>query len=74
MVRNISSVKHLVDLDEEALASARAALGTRTIKDTVNTALALAAMDDSRREALAAALDRLARVELTDQERADAWR
>jgi Arc/MetJ family transcription regulator len=74
VVRNISSVKHLVDLDEEALASARAALGTRTIKDTVNTALALAAMDDSRREALAAALDRLARVELTDQERADAWR
>ena len=74
MVRNISSVKHLVDLDEEALASARAALGTRTIKDTVNTALALAAMADSRREALAAALDRLARVELTDQERADAWR
>jgi len=74
VVRNISSVKHLVDLDEEALASARAALGTRTIKDTVNTALALAAMADSRREALAAALDRLARVELTDQERADAWR
>lgn len=71
---NISRVKHLVDLDEEALASARSALGTRTIKDTVNTALALAARDGSRQEALEAALDRLADVDLSDEERADAWR
>jgi Arc/MetJ family transcription regulator len=67
-------VKHLVDLDEDALASARSALGTRTIKDTVNTALALAARDGSRQEALEAALDRLADVDLSDEERADAWR
>ncbi len=36
-------MKHLVDLDEDALGSARAALGTGTIKDTVNTALRRAA-------------------------------
>lgn len=74
MTTSISTVKHLVDLDEEALASARAALGTRTIKETVNTALALAARDGRRQEALEAALDRLADVELSDEERADAWR
>lgn len=74
MTGSISTVKHLVDLDEDALASARAALGTRTIKDTVNTALVLAAMDGSRRDALEQALDRLADVDLTDQGRADAWR
>jgi hypothetical protein len=63
-----------VDLDEDALAAARAALGTRTIKDTVNTALALAAADDTRRAALDAALDRLAAVDLSDEDRASAWR
>jgi Arc/MetJ family transcription regulator len=67
-------MKHLVDLDEDALAAARAALGTRTIKDTVNTALALAAADDTRRAALDAALDRLAAVDLSDEDRASAWR
>jgi Arc/MetJ family transcription regulator len=30
--------KHLVDLDEELLASAKDILGTDTLKDTVNTA------------------------------------
>jgi hypothetical protein len=67
-------MKHLVDLDEDALAAARAALGTRTIKDTVNTALALAAADDTRQAALDAALDRLSAVDLSDQDRASAWR
>jgi predicted nucleic acid-binding protein/Arc/MetJ family transcription regulator len=32
-------VKHLVDLDEEALQAARAELGTTTLKDTVNESL-----------------------------------
>lgn len=73
-VSSISTMKHLVDLDEDALAAARAALGTRTIKDTVNTALALAAADDTRRAALDAALDRLAAVDLSDEDRASAWR
>ena len=35
--------KHLVDIDEEALGAARAELGTRTIRDTVNEALSRAA-------------------------------
>ena len=73
-IGSTSTVKHLVDLDEDALAAARAALGTRTIKDTVNTALALAAADDTRRAALDAALDRLAAVDLSDEDRASAWR
>lgn len=73
-VSSISTMKHLVDLDEDALAAARAALGTRTIKDTVNTALALAAADDTRRAALDAALERLAVVDLSDDDRASAWR
>ena len=62
--------KHLVDIDEQALARARAELGTATIKDTVNTALQRAV--GSRDERIAAALDRLADADLVD--RADAWR
>jgi Arc/MetJ family transcription regulator len=62
--------KHLVDIDEAALARARAELGTGTIKDTVNTALLRAAGD--RDERVVAALDRLAKADLVD--RADAWR
>ncbi len=62
--------KHLVDLNEEMLDSARAELGTTAIKDTVNEALRRAT---SRRErSVAAALDVLARADLDD--RADAWR
>jgi Arc/MetJ family transcription regulator len=30
--------KHLIDLDEEMLGAARAELGTKTIRDTVNEA------------------------------------
>ncbi len=62
--------KHLVDIDEQALARARAELGTATIKDTVNTALREAV--GRRDERVVAALDRLAEADLSD--RADAWR
>ena len=62
--------KHLVDIDEEALAAARAELGTSTIKDTVNEALRLASTGYSAR--ISSALDALAASELTD--RAVAWR
>jgi len=62
--------KHLVDLDEETLAAARAELGTTTIKDTVNEALRRASSKRGRR--VAAALDVLADADLDD--RADAWR
>ena len=69
-VYTVGVAKHLVDLDEEMLDSARAELGTTTIKDTVNEALRRAT---SRREhSVAAALDVLARAHLDD--RADAWR
>ncbi len=61
--------KHLVDLDEDRLAAARAALGTRTIKDTVNQALKAATAD--RDHQVITALDRLAAAEL--HERNDAW-
>jgi Arc/MetJ family transcription regulator len=62
--------KRLVDIDENALSSARAELGTTTIKETVNQALMLAssARDDQVREAL----DTLAAATLHD--RSDAWR
>jgi Arc/MetJ family transcription regulator len=62
--------KHLVDIDEKALSAARAELGTKTIRDTVNEALNRAA---GRRSAdVRRSLDRLARLELDD--RGDAWR
>ena len=62
--------KHLVDLDEAALAAARAELATPTIKDTVNQALRLASVDRGRR--VARALDVLAGSDLEDRE--EAWR
>jgi Arc/MetJ family transcription regulator len=62
--------KHLVDLDEETLAAARAEFGTATIKDTVNEALRRASSQRDRH--VAAALDVLADAHLDD--RADAWR
>lgn len=62
--------KHLVDIDEQALSAARAELGTRTIRDTVNEALNRAA---GRRSAeVKRSLDRLARLDLDDRD--DAWR
>lgn len=62
--------KHLVDLDEEALSSARAELGTRTIRDTVNEALRLATRQ--REKKVQTSLDLLAGSVLA--ERDDAWR
>jgi len=40
--------KHLVDIDETALRAARAELGTRTIKETVNRALRQAGRERER--------------------------
>lgn len=62
--------KHLVDIDEDALSAARAELGTRTIRDTVNQALARAA--GARSAEVRRALDRLARLDLDDRDAA--WR
>lgn len=67
-------MKHLVDIDEEALASARIALGTRTIKDTVNKALLAAVQQSERRERIDEALDLLATLDLPDDDRVRAWR
>ncbi|MDQ3431237.1 MAG: hypothetical protein M3467_03260 [Actinomycetota bacterium] len=62
--------KHLIDLDEDKLGAARAELGTRTIKDTVNEALRRAT--SQREHRIATCLDILARADLDD--RVDAWR
>jgi Arc/MetJ family transcription regulator len=62
--------KRLIDVDDKALDAARAGLGTRTIKDTVNEALRRAAA--GRQSELDEALDVLASRELDD--RTDAWR
>jgi Arc/MetJ family transcription regulator len=62
--------KHLVDLDEETLSAARAELGTRTIKDTVNEALRRATL--GREGRVAKSLDVLAAADLED--RSEAWR
>ena len=62
--------KRLVDIDEEALRAARARLGSKTIKETVNRALREAAGDhqgDLKRR-----LDLLARADLDAREQA--WR
>lgn len=62
--------KRLVDLDDDALAAARARLRTRTIKDTVNAALRHAAAE--RQSELNHALDVLAGAD--PDERSTAWR
>ena len=62
--------KHLVDIDEAALSSARAELGTATIKDTVNEALRIAAAQRDPR--VAEALEVLAHADLADRD--EAWR
>ena len=61
--------KHLVDIDEAALAAAQAELKTTTAEETVNEALRLVCMQRSDR--VTASLDRLARRDLLA--RADAW-
>jgi Arc/MetJ family transcription regulator len=62
--------KHLVDIDEEALRTARAKLGSKTIKETVNRALHQAGGE--HRRAVKRSLDLLARGDLSARERA--WR
>jgi Arc/MetJ family transcription regulator len=62
--------KRLVDIDDDALAAARAALGTPTIKDTVNEALRR--VGETRRARVEHALDVLADADLADRD--DAWR
>lgn len=62
--------KHLVDIDEDALAAAQAQLGTASMKDTVNEALRIASVGRSAR--VEAALDRLARRRMPDRD--EAWR
>jgi len=62
--------KRLIDVDDDALDAARAQLGTRTIKDTVNEALRSAAR--RRGAELADALSVLAEADLDD--RSSAWR
>lgn len=64
-------MKHLIDLDEDALAEARAALGTTTIKATVNEALRQAAMNSGREARIRTSLEYLASIPVV--ERADAW-
>lgn len=62
--------KHLVDLDEDALSAAKAELGTRTLRDTVNQALRLAgALRDPK---ITKALDALSTSKLRD--RGATWR
>lgn len=62
--------KHLVDIDETALAAAQAELGTPTMKDTVNEALRRASTKrDARVEK---SLDRLGRRRIPPREQA--WR
>ncbi|PZS09277.1 MAG: hypothetical protein DLM64_10915 [Solirubrobacterales bacterium] len=62
--------KHLIDLDEAALRAARAELGTKTIKETVNQALRGAGRDQD--EAVKKSLDLLAQADLAAREQA--WR
>jgi Arc/MetJ family transcription regulator len=62
--------KHLVDIDETALASAQAELGTANIKETVNEALRRAGA--GRNSRVREALDRLGRRQLPPRE--EAWR
>lgn len=66
------TVKRLVDIDDAALEAAKRRLGTSTMKDTVNTALKLAAGEQRTPTDLSAALDTLAAFDLAD--RAQAWR
>jgi Arc/MetJ family transcription regulator len=63
--------KHLVDIDEQALRSARAELGTETIKETVNQALRRAGTE--HRGAVKRRLDLLARARLAPREQAWRW-
>ncbi len=58
--------KMLIDIDEDALATAAALLGTKTKKDTVNTALREAADRLRRAQGLARLAERGAAGEFDD--------
>ena len=62
--------KHLVDIDEQALRDARAKLGVRTIKETVNRALRL--VGEEHGVEVKQHLDALAAADLAPREQA--WR
>jgi Arc/MetJ family transcription regulator len=62
--------KHLVEIDEKALAAARAELGTATIKETVNEALRRSGRGRDAR--VRRALDALSAAKLADRD--EAWR
>ena len=62
--------KHLVDINDDTLGAARAELGTRTLKDTVNEALRRAASPRDQR--VSKALDTIAHAKLDVRE--EAWR
>ena len=62
--------KHLVDIDDRILGTARAELKTATIKETVNEALRLAS--GSRNPRVRQSLDILSRARLADRD--EAWR
>jgi hypothetical protein len=60
--------KHLVDIDEQALRDARAQLGAKTIKETVNRALRL--VEGDRGPTLEEAFDILGGIEFPPREQA----
>lgn len=62
--------KHLVDIDEEALRTARAKRGSKTIEETVNRALRQAG--DEHQRAVKRRLDLLAGTDLAARDQA--WR
>lgn len=62
--------KRLIDIDDDALEAAQAALGTRTMRDTVNEALRLAGRHELAR--FGEGVESLGGIEFGD--RADAWR
>jgi Arc/MetJ family transcription regulator len=68
--------KRLVDIDDELLEEARRALGTTTLKDTVNEALRLTVQTATRRDITQEDIDRFvkATVDLRNPEiMAGAW-
>ncbi|MGI8677052.1 MAG: DUF2191 domain-containing protein [Nocardioidaceae bacterium] len=68
--------KRLVDIDDEVLQAAREALGTKTLKDTVNASLAETAQTAHRRALTEEGLQEIGKllVDLGDPEvMAKAW-
>jgi Arc/MetJ family transcription regulator len=65
-------VKRIVDIDDDALDAARKALGTSSIKDTVNAALAQAGRRAPTAEEIDAAFEVLGAV--PNDIREQAWR